>query len=300
MADPIMHSSADRQQAVLVTFAWGDPTWPGLPGQSQAARPEGGVARYTDSAAAIVSDGKVYLPLPALRVEAVESDGGAEDKPFRVSLPGGDGTAQSVEPFRTVARTKVRIDVRVEVCDPAAPNASDGGREEVARGWVAAWTRGRSAGAVELECATAKRMLTRACGLKCDAACAWTLGDAQCAVDLSGYTFRGRVTAVSRRVITCSALNTTPTVGAITLPAGWARFGKAVRGGLSIPIVDHSGANATLRWEAPASWANAWVSIVAGCDKSVAVCRARFANEGRYGGFGSAIPAYQPLVTGGA
>ncbi len=287
MPDPSIHTDASQQQALLVTLSWGDPTYPSA---YPLASPEGGVARLTDWAAGVRVGGLVYTPLEAIRVEGIETDGGAEDRPFRLTMP------SSIEPFASIARSRPTIECAIALCNPDAPTGD--GSEEIARGVLESWInapRGR-AGVVEATFAGVKSLLTKLTGVDASPTCSWSLGDAQCGVDLSAYTFRGVATAVAGRTITAPVLNTTPTVGSVTLPAGWARWGRARRGGLSIPIIDHSGSVATLRWEPPSLWAGALVDFVAGCDKSIEVCRARFANEQRFGGFGSAIPAYQPLV----
>lgn len=302
MADPVLQSSADKGLAVLVTLSWGSADWPGY---ALGRDPEGGVVRYTDWSSPLTfsGDGRTFAPVDRLRVALGARGGGAEDQPFTVRLPGNHGVAAAdgsltgggVEPFRSALEYgEPRVECVVEEADPA--DATGATRRVLARGTLVSDAPLASSDMTEATFAGVKRRLEKPLGLIADVSCGSVFGDARCGRVLADYTFTDRVTALSGWRIKAAVLATTPTVNGVTLPAGWARFGRAVRGGLVIHVDDHVGDEVTLRHAPPPSWLDQYVGFVAGCNKSPDACENTFDNLERFQGYGVAIPPENPLI----
>lgn len=289
MADPLSLSSPNRRLAVLLTLEWGDPDWPG----GYAGKdPEGGVVRFTSWGEPITIAGQIFTPMQAIAVEMRDLDGGADEP--------DDGmfvlrVARSAEPFTSTIDQQIVLRAVIEHYD-----VDSGVREPIARGTSGPSERPlgstpAGSGVVELKFVGLRSRLRVALGIRCDASCNHTFGDAECGVDLSGVQFQDRITSISGRVVRSPILNTLPIGSTGTMPSAWARFGRVERGGLVIPIIDHVDDAATLRFEPPPSWLDQFVLFTAGCNKSVARCR-DFNNESRFGGFGVGMPAYSPIL----
>lgn len=120
-------------------------------------------------------------------------------------------------------------------------------------------------------------------------ACAWTLGDARCGVDLTPMSQSGIVTAVdSNRVFE---------VTGISIPSGeeldyftFGLIGFAGTGvendGLGMEIKSFDGLNMELMLPMPFDVAiGDTFEVVPGCNKSLGACRHKFANVLNFGGF---------------
>lgn len=127
--------------------------------------------------------------------------------------------------------------------------------------------------------------------------CSAELGDAQCGVALSNpaYTCTGVVAQIDGRT-------TFQVAGAAAYPAGLftrgtARFLTGVNAGLSAMVKEHDGALIHL-WQglAQAPALGDQVTLQAGCDKTLATCRARFGNATNFRGF-PYIPAPDFIVS---
>jgi uncharacterized phage protein (TIGR02218 family) len=115
------------------------------------------------------------------------------------------------------------------------------------------------------------------------------LGDARCGIVTSGFGFNG-VGAVLE--VTGPAMLRVS--GLDGFEAGWFALGVVswTSGGLAgstVPVVDHMRSAYGVRLVLPASAAmpapGAGFTIVAGCDKSFATCKAKFANAVNFRGF---------------
>lgn len=311
MADPALQSSASKGLAVLVTLHWGSADWPGY---AIGAEPEGGVVRYTDWPTALTfsADGRTFYPVDRLTVALGESNGGAADTPFTIRLPGmapvvaenGSMTGGGVEPFRSALRYgEPRVECVVEEVDPSDTTGAT--RVILARGTLTEDAPVAGSDLVEARFAGVKRRLEHSLRqLIADPSCGNTFCDARCGRLLPDYTFTDKVEGVVGWRVSAPILATTPTVNGTTLSASWARYGRAVRGGLSIPIIDHlTGADAdtvVLEYEPPPSWLGAYIGFVAGCNKSADACENEMDNLERFAGYGIGIPPENPLLRTGS
>jgi len=283
MPDPVDLSAAAAQRCSLVTVAWGDPAWPNY---GAGVDPEGGIVRYAVWAEPITIGADVYQPVESIAAPRVKRDGGARDQPVTMTVPDDAEPARSILGFQSL-----RKDVTIAECDPSDPV----GTVRTIGVWRVAHSSARPGGAVELTLAGAKDDLGASLGVSIQPQCPWELGDRTCGVDLALYTVSVLIDSVSGLRLTSAALASAVVPAGVALADGWARFGRASRGGLVYPIADHAGDTLTLYDFAPAAWAGQTISIVAGCDKTIAACRNPFNNEEFFGGAGIALPQYHPL-----
>jgi uncharacterized phage protein (TIGR02218 family) len=144
-------------------------------------------------------------------------------------------------------------------------------------------------GLVRLEFNTSKARLGMPLGISATPECSWALGDGNCQATVT--TENATITAISRSTITVAD------VGVTGKAAGYWRRGYVTRNGLSIGIRDWtvSTGNLKLVREPPAAWAGQAIVVTPGCDKRPTTCDTRFSNLERFGGFGIAIPARNPV-----
>ncbi len=133
-------------------------------------------------------------------------------------------------------------------------------------------------------------LLSQESGRLYTARCGADLGDARCRVDLSAPTLRGTgaVTAIEGGSIVVVA-------GLDDFADGWFSSGRltwtgGANAGLGIEIKQHrllTGHARLTLWQAMAEpvAAGDTFTVTAGCDKSFATCRARFANTDNFRGF---------------
>lgn len=140
----------------------------------------------------------------------------------------------------------------------------------------------RADGAFRAELRGPARVLDRVAGRRFDPACDATFGDARCGKSEAAYTVAATVAAgaTARRV---------PLAG-LTQPSGWFSRGVLQWGTIRAEIEDHladaGGTRLLLRRPlAEPPPAGTAVSLVAGCDKSLATCRGTFANALNFRGF---------------
>jgi uncharacterized phage protein (TIGR02218 family) len=144
-------------------------------------------------------------------------------------------------------------------------------------------------GLVAFEVAGHRYRIAIPLGLLCDAQCSWAFGDRTCQVDLSPIRQTGTITAINGRVITVSGISSTV--------ARYWLFGYATLENLNLAVVEYTtGHDLTLSRVPPVSWLGATLTFTPGCDKSLKTCRNRWNNEVHFGGFGIAIPAYNPQL----
>jgi hypothetical protein len=132
-------------------------------------------------------------------------------------------------------------------------------------------------------------------GMACNPGCEWTLGDKSCQITPTPET--GTVATIVRKKL--SLTNPTDTAVVTTKPSGtfpyWYR-GFVELDGLRIGIRDwtDSSYDFELEIDPPASWVGQVVTLHPGCGKDPGDCVGKFANAAHFGGFGIAVPSYDP------
>jgi uncharacterized phage protein (TIGR02218 family) len=122
------------------------------------------------------------------------------------------------------------------------------------------------------------------------ARCNADLGDGRCRIDLTNPAYRGSGTVTAIEGTSAFAVS-----GLDGFPEGWFAQGRltwsgGASAGLSMEIKDHrlsSGEARLSLWQAMAEAVAVGdaFTVTAGCDKSFATCRDRFANSGNFRGF---------------
>jgi hypothetical protein len=268
---------------------------------------QGGVTyRLTDWTEELTYDGQVYDPWPALQVKIPPNTGTLGEKSLTVEFPVGrdavfdswvDGTPQA----------PVTVGVR-EITVSQGPIDSAGCAKGQAISFGSAWrlmrgakSRASSATVSALEFHSIKSRLAIPMGIAAYPRCAWTFGDGNCGLDVDALEETATVDGVARKRI----LLTDPDDSAVVIGKSPARYwhrGSVTKGGLTLSIRDWQADSYEIELvrEPPASWLGAAVTLRPGCVKAIGAspstgndCRG-WANEERFGGFGAAIPAYDP------
>jgi len=148
----------------------------------------------------------------------------------------------------------------------------------------------REANAFTAELRSLADRLNQESGRLYAAACSADLGDARCTIDLTQPAFRG-----SGTVAALAGVSTFTADGLSAFAGGWFAEGRlsftgGANAGLAVEVKSHvvAGGTVTLTlWQAmpePLAPGDAFV-VTAGCDKSLATCRDRFANVVNFRGF---------------
>lgn len=143
---------------------------------------------------------------------------------------------------------------------------------------------------VRLEFLSVKTKLNVPLGLAANPQCPWVFGDKNCKIDAVALEQTANLTAIDQNVVTLTGF-------ASPSDRYWER-GFVSFDGLSIGIRIWRQADPNtfhLNTRPPQAWLNQTVTLRPGCDKTIETCRARWANESEFGGFGYGIPSYQPL-----
>lgn len=271
-----------KRSFLLVTFSYGDPLV---------------VVKYTDRA----GDYLDFPAQPAMQVTVPQNDGTLDDKPCRVILP---VDAFSLRLSDGLPHAPVSLLVR-EIVLPAAGGEQQASALTLFRGRVTQVTRNyqNRADTVAIEALQAKSRLKVAMGLPCNHHCVFTLFGRGCTTNafgepkLADEVQVGSLTLINGRKVTITGLPAHPTD-----PKFWHRGYVRVGGtnDLRILIRDWDGdVDATLFHLAsrpPSSWLGLPVFVIPGCDKTAETCASRWDNLENFGGYGYAIPAYNPVI----
>lgn len=137
-------------------------------------------------------------------------------------------------------------------------------------------------------------------GVQCNSQCSNTLGDRYCGIDITTNgvnSFLVTITDISEGELTVSGV-----------PTGKDDFhfqlGNVSSQGLVINIqywrnaANGDESKIQLMRQAPARWLGRLVRLVAGCSKSVEICRSRWDNEEKIRALGYGMPPYDPQFEG--
>lgn len=239
------------------------------------------------------ADVGAYTALPAMRVSGIHNSGGMDAQPITIDVPSSDATLAALTDGRAWPPVFLYLDEVITAYGP-----SGAGTETIHhaigdyRLQRAYRNPDRQHGLVRLEFAHHKVRMKIPLGIVASPLCAWTLGDKTCGVDVAALELTGTVASISGKTLNL----TNPADAAIAgQAAGYYHRGVVHRDGLYIGIREWSSYAFKLVREPPAAWSGQTVAVRPGCDKTPATCDAKFSNLDQFGGFGIAIPAYNPI-----
>lgn len=280
-----MSSLPKKLPRYVVEFAYGDAA--------------GTFARFANWTSDVTHDGDVYTSIPKFSVEVPANTGMFEERPLVLEAP---IAAHAL--FAALSSGEQHSPAYVTVTYLAEPLPDDGGSATAlvaCLGWrVTRATKNPSGkrGIVRLEAVSAKSEMNKTVGLPANYQCAWTLFGRGC--DLAQLSDAGTLTAIDagdKQKVTITGIAADPGVPGPT-PGNVYHRGYVERDGLRIEIRDYSSAAPTIFFLArkpPASWVGQAVTVIAGCDKTIETCRARYDNEGRFMGCGYGIVDRHPV-----
>lgn len=231
----------------------------------------------------------IYTSEPRLEVKIPENTGTFENKSLDVMMP------LSVSWFNDLVNGEPKAPVYIQAEEITKPieGGDTSSRRIFFKGQLMRTIQnyqGRSDRSIA-KFMSIKSRLDIPLGIPANHHCAWTLFGNGCNKSKSGFSNVLTVDTIDGKVLTTT-----------TSPSRTGKFfhrGYIEYEGLRIGIRDWNDTEADTFYlvkPAPQSWIGKTVQVWAGCDKTIATCRARFANEINFGGMGYTIPAYNPLI----
>ena len=243
--------------------------------------------RVTDLEADYTFDGNLYSSLPSLSIKLPVNRGDLTDLPAKVVLP-----ASTAEPVPGLASGEPHAPVTLKIYEVIESGDGAAGTTEFLHFWgrisKAIKNYNNNKDLVQLQGLTIKSQLLTPLGVSANSQCPWQLGDHNCTVVVP--TQVGTLTTITKNTVIITGL--TPQAANYWL-RGFLTYDGLILGirkwDSTVPTVFH------LTNRAPLAWVGQTVTVTPGCDKTIETCRARWSNEEFFGGFGYAIPSYQPL-----
>ncbi len=272
----------------------------------------GGEQFYTDWTSDVPFGGKIYLSFPDIEVKLPANDGLFGEKVCSISIPLDSNLSHFSQRISNgQPHAPVAVVVR-EIMRSTAPGPS----QNVNKPFVGEIqttirnVRGR-VDKIKINCLPIKALLADiALGLPATVTCGNNLGDAGCKVDLldDNRTVSVVVASIDGLEVTIDSQATVEAKPDRFFHRGFVQFE-----GLNITVrdwVDSAPLKLQLVRQAPAHWVGQTISLVAGCDHTLAVCKARFlppggapvgttGNESNFNGRGIAMPPYHPVFEEG-
>ncbi len=275
----------------------------------------GGTAFYTDWTSDVPFGGEIYISTPEMEVKLPVNDGLFGEKVCNISVPRvtGDADNDLFADRISNGQPHATVDVIVrEIIKPTGPGPS----QNINKPFIGEiqTVRKNPAGnqnKIKIDCLPVKAQLAEiALGIQATIGCANTLGDAGCKVDLldDNRTVSVVVASIDGLELTIESHATVEAKPDRFFHRGFVEFE-----GLNLTVrdwVDSAPLKLQLVKQAPAHWAGQTITLIAGCDQSVAVCRSRFlppggapsgtqGNESNFQGAGIAMPPYHPVFEEG-
>jgi hypothetical protein len=298
-----------RSTYLLLTFSVYTPNWfPG--GEGTGAGELFYAARFTDWTEDVTLGSDTWKPWPALAVKIPPNTGSVGSKALSIEFPvlALTDPTDNVDKFwlPSMVSGEATPPVTLEVREIAVSRGTINtlgcvNGQGVSHGTYRLVRGARNAsgqpGVGVLEFLPIKARLNGRLGIAAYPRCAWTFGDATCGIDVPELVETATIASISRKKITL----TNPDDAAVVTSKGagyWHRGLVGFDDGLAIGIRDWTDGSYEfeLLREPPAAWEGALVTLRPGCDKTIAVCRSRWDNEERFGGFGISIPAFDPTA----
>jgi uncharacterized phage protein (TIGR02218 family) len=247
----------------------------------RVARKDGTVLGFTDHDRDLLIDGVTYKAATGFTTTAIEDQLG-----LAVSNLDVDGALSSAAITEDDLNAGLYDDAAVTIM---RVNWQDVSQRVVLRsGFLGQVTRGETSFSAELRGLAAK--LDQSAGRIFQRTCAWELGDARCRIDLGAPAHHGSGTiasVISNFDFTASGIGS---FASGVFSRGKITWSSGDNAGLEIEVKSHSQGSPNSRLSLflpmprPMQVGDAF-TITAGCDKTPATCRDRFANVVNFGGF---------------
>lgn len=234
-----------------------------------------------------------YESTPTLRVNKLSNVGTLENKTVTILLP-ADTFANRISTGLPVEPIKVEIRERIVPVDPGDQATT----LFVFKGKLKKVTRNPNGkrGVVEVLADSYKNHLDVPLGLPANPQCPWIYGKSPCGAFPDNATSGVTISAIDGKKITVAGLREVPAYDDRNFHRGY-----ILRHGIKIGIREWRDSDYFTFYlvrQPPASWSGQEIKIYAGCDKTIETCRLRGSEE-TFGGFGYAIPPYNPLIEEG-
>lgn len=247
----------------------------------RVARKDGTVLGFTDHDRDLLIDGVTYKAATGFTATAIEDQLG-----LAVSNLDVDGALSSAAITEDDLNAGLYDDAAVTIM---RVNWQDVSQRVVLRsGFLGQVTRGETSFSAELRGLAAK--LDQSAGRIFQRTCAWELGDARCQIDLGAPAHHGSGTVasvISNFDFTASGIGS---FASGVFSRGKITWSSGDNAGLEIEVKSHSQGSPNSRLSLflpmprPMQVGDTF-TITAGCDKTLATCRDRFANVVNFGGF---------------
>lgn len=234
--------------------------------------------RWTTGDAAVTYLSNTYPPVPGARTDIALSDELGQDG-IKITLPVSHALAQ----LYLTATPDLDSDITLYRQD-------NSGTYVAWKGGVGSVTATESEATIEGE-SLFKQFQRNGLRARYQKNCRHALYSGGCTLVRSAFGVAGTCTAFSGNTITVTE--------ASAQPDGYYLGGMVQSSnGKLRTIVGHAGALLTLFWPIP-GFATGAVTLYPGCDRTLATCKTRFANQANYGGF-PWIPSQNPYGSAGA
>lgn len=240
---------------------------------------------YAGFSSDIVIDSITYVAVPELSCSLPTLHGGIEKASATLTAPVNKAPFSSlIQPYPSAPVT-----ISIWECNPEDPTSKRG----VFFGEVTkiSPTVEKDVQLTSIEITDLKGRFDFSAGIIASTSCQLNFGDAICGISLAGVSTSEAILSKSGNVLT---FDVSPS------DSKYYQRGKVVKDGISIMIEEAEDGVLRLIRIPPPSWVvGTVVTLVAGCDKTIASCRDKWDNESQFMGCGYAMPNYNPLYSEG-
>jgi hypothetical protein len=246
--------------------------------------------RFTTSMTRLSTTVGVFdVSVPSMRVDLPLMTGGLSEKACEIILPWDPGAySDLISSGQPVPPTKVYV-YEVARWDQGLTMV------QIYTGWLSRAEREREVDDVHIEVVNDKMYLQGTVGVTVDDECKFVLGGRGCQKDLTGTTETLRLNTIDGATVTTAALS-------VSRPEHHFSRGYLEYQGLRIDIRlwDHvTPRTFHLVRPPPFGWLGETVVAHAGCLHTRTVCDTLHANLDNFGGGGTAMPNYNPIIDSG-
>lgn len=242
------------------------------------------VARYTDWTEDVISGGDTFASEPRIGIRLPRESGGVNERPATLTWP------TTLAPADTLTSQGVHAEVSVLVTEVLP--GDDSTLATLYLGWVTRARKGQrgNKNLATLQLQSIKDRLRSPLGIPALRTCAWRFGDANCQkLVVPDLQETGNIDTLTDDVATISGVT-------YALENYWMRGYLEVNGErIAIRRYDTPDVFYLAR-RPPPDWVGQSVLCTPGCDKTVSVCKERWANLENFGGLGFKMPPRHPII----